>query len=45
MMQERIDYLNIAYSTNDFSHTISDHINMDSVAEGTEVELVIPLNL
>jgi len=45
MMQERIDYLNIAYSTNDFSHTISDHVNMDSVAEGTEVELVIPLNL
>lgn len=45
MMLERIDYLNTAYSTKDFSHKISDYVNKDSIAEGTEVELVIPLNL
>jgi len=45
MMQERIEYLNIAYGTEGFSHTISDNIQESETTVGTKVILHIPTNL
>ena len=42
MMQERIDYLNLAYETKKFSHHISDVFNEDGEVMGTQVILYIP---
>ena len=44
MMRERIDYLNIAYDTNDFSHSISDVLNDKNEVVGTQVILYIPIS-
>jgi hypothetical protein len=44
MMKERIDYLNIAYETTDFTHSISDVLNDNKVVVGTEVILYIPIS-
>jgi len=45
MMQERIDYLNLAYDTSDFSHMITDVLNEKGAVCGTQVIIYIPTNL
>lgn len=45
MMQERLDYLNLAYETDKFSHNITDIVDHKGEMRGTRVAIYFPINL